>query len=59
MSYARISTEIKTINMTNYDLLCKAREAALRVKFLISREELLLYSSALYLAMEWGKKVGK
>lgn len=45
--------------MTNYDLLCIAKEVALRVKFLTSHEELLLYSSALYLAMEWGKKVGK
>lgn len=43
--------------MTNYDLFCKAWEVALRVKFLTSREELLLYSSALYFAMEWGKKV--
>lgn len=45
--------------MIDYDLLFDAREAALRVKFLTSSEELLLYSSALYLAMEWGKKVGK
>ena len=57
MSFVRTNTEIKTINMTNYDLFCKAWEAALRVKFLTSREELLLYSSALYFAMEWGKKV--
>lgn len=45
--------------MIDYDLLFDVREAALRVKFLTTREELLLYSSALYLAMEWGRKVGK
>ena len=45
--------------MIDYDLLFDAREAALRVKFLTTGKELLLYSSALYLAMEWGRKVGK
>ena len=45
--------------MIDYKLFIKAREAALRVEFLTTREELLLYSSALYLAIEWGRKVGK
>lgn len=31
-----------------------AVEMALRVGFLTTSEELVLYSSALYLAMEWG-----
>ncbi len=35
-----------------------AVEMALKVGFLTTSEELVLYSSALYLAMEWGKKVG-
>lgn len=34
-----------------------AVEMALRVGFLITSEELVLYSSALYLAMEWGRTV--
>lgn len=34
-----------------------AVEMALRVGFLTTREELVLYSSALYLAMEWGRTV--
>lgn len=34
-----------------------AVEMTLRVGFLTTREELVLYSSALYLAMEWGRTV--
>lgn len=34
-----------------------AVEMALKVGFLTTREELVLYSSALYLAMEWGRTV--
>lgn len=34
-----------------------AVEMALIVGFLTTREELVLYSSALYLAMEWGRTV--
>lgn len=34
-----------------------AVEMALRVGFLTTSEELVLYSSALYLAMEWGRMV--
>lgn len=34
-----------------------AVEMALRVGFLTTREELVLYSSTLYLAMEWGRTV--
>lgn len=34
-----------------------AVEMALRVGFLTTSEELVLYSSALYLAMEWGRTV--
>ncbi len=45
--------------MIDYDLLFDTREAALRVEFLTTNEELILYSSALYLAIEWGRKVGK
>lgn len=45
--------------MIDHELFFKAKEMALQVKFLTTREELLLYSSALYLAIEWGKKVGK
>ena len=45
--------------MIDYKLFIKAKEMALQVEFLSDREELLLYSSALYLAMEWSKKVGK
>lgn len=45
--------------MIDYKLFIKAKEMALQVEFLTDREELLLYSSALYLAIEWSKKVGK
>lgn len=33
--------------------------AALRVEFLSSSEELFLYASALYSAMEWSRSIGE
>lgn len=39
------------------NLKSMAVEMALKVGFLTTREELVLYSSALYFAMEWGREV--
>ena len=43
----------------NENVWTDAKCAALRVEFLTSREELVLYAKAIYFAMMWGREVNE
>ena len=41
---------------TNSELMIEARNVAFRVSFLYTKEEIRLYSKAIYAALLWAKK---